>query len=114
MTRYLALFLLLGAAFTGFGAESARPNIVLVMADDMGWGETSYYQHPILKTPNLDAMAASGLRFDRFYAGAPNCSPTRSTVMTGRSNDRCGVENHGFALRKQEKTLPKALHDAGY
>lgn len=112
MIRYLFLFLALGTASL-FAADS-RPNIVLVMADDMGWGETSYNGHPILKTPNLDAMAASGLRFDRFYAGAPNCSPTRSTVMTGRSNDRCGVENHGFALRRQEKTLPRALKDAGY
>lgn len=97
-----------------FAADSSRPHIVLVMADDMGWGEVSYYHHPILKTPNLDAMAAAGLRFDRFYAGAPNCSPTRSTVMTGRSNDRCGVENHGYALRRQEKTLPQALRAAGY
>lgn len=92
----------------------ARPHIVLVMADDMGWGETSYNKNPALKTPNLDAMAAAGLRFDRFYAGAPNCSPTRSTVMTGRSNDRCGVENHGYALRRQEKTIAQALRAAGY
>lgn len=47
-------------------------NFVLVMADDMGWGQTGYYDHPVLKTPHLDEMAASGLRFDRFYAGAPN------------------------------------------
>src|SRR5258706_8003435 len=106
---------LLGFAATAFAADNLeRPNIILVMADDMGWGQTSYNKHPILKTPNLDAMAASGLRFDRFYAGAPNCSPTRATVMTGRSNDRCGVENHGYALRRQEKTLPRALRDAGY
>jgi len=59
-------------------ASAARPNIVLVMADDMGWGQTGYYNHPVLQTPHLDAMAKSGLRFDRFYAGAPNCSPTRS------------------------------------
>lgn len=98
-----------------FAAENlTRPHIILVMADDMGWGETGYNGHPILKTPHLDAMAKSGLRFDRFYAGAPNCSPTRSTVMTGRSNDRCGVENHGFALRLQEKTVARALRDAGY
>lgn len=96
-----------------FAAET-RPNIVLVMADDMGWGETGYIGNPTLKTPNLDEMAAAGLRFDRFYAGAPNCSPTRATVMTGRSNDRCGVENHGYALRRQEKTLVRAVHDAGY
>ena len=107
-----------GLAFLGavaaVWAAGARPHIVLVMADDMGWGETSYNRHPVLKTPNLDAMAAAGLRFDRFYAGAPNCSPTRATVLTGRSNDRTGVENHGYALRRQEKTLPRALRDAGY
>ena len=91
-----------------------RPNFVLVMADDMGWGQTSYYNHPALKTPELDAMAAAGLRFDRFYAGAPNCSPTRATVMTGRTNDRTGVEDHGFALRRQERTIARALDEAGY
>lgn len=91
-----------------------RPNIVLVMADDMGWGQTSYYDHPMLETPNLDAMAAAGLRFDRFYAGAPNCSPTRATVMTGRNNDRVGVFDHGFPLRLQERTIAQALRDAGY
>lgn len=95
-------------------ASASRPNVVLVMADDMGWGETSYNRHPILKTPNLDAMAASGLRFDRFYAGAPNCSPTRASVLTGRSNDRTGVVDHGYALRRQEKTLPRAMQEAGY
>ena len=76
-----------------------RPNIILVMADDQGWGQMGYYNHPILKTPNLDAMADNGLRFDRFYSGAPNCSPTRSTVMTGRSNDRTGVFDHGYPMR---------------
>ncbi len=103
-----------GAAVALAASDVARPHIVLVMADDMGWGETGYNGHPILRTPHLDAMATAGLRFDRFYAGAPNCSPTRATVLTGRSNDRAGVENHGFALRRQEKTLPRALRDAGY
>jgi arylsulfatase A-like enzyme len=68
----------------------------------------------VLKTPNLDAMAANGLRFDRFYAGAPVCSPTRASVLTGRANDRSGVPSHGHALRRQEKTLPAALKAAGY
>ncbi|MDE0107718.1 MAG: sulfatase-like hydrolase/transferase [Bryobacterales bacterium] len=93
---------------------AARPNFVLVMADDMGWGQTGYYNHPVLETPQLDAMAASGLRFDRFYAGAPNCSPTRATVMTGRTHDRTGVEDHGYALRRQERTIARALDEAGY
>lgn len=112
----LLLFLVLAFGLLSFGCgRQDRPaNIVLVMADDMGWGETGYYGHPILKTPNLDAMAASGLRFDRFYAGAPNCSPTRASVMTGRSNDRGGVENHGFALNHQERTLAQAMQAAGY
>lgn len=95
-------------------APSPRPNIVLVMADDMGWGQTGYYKHLILKTPHLDAMAANGLRFDRFYAGAPVCSPTRASVLTGRTNDRTGVESHGYALRRQERTAAQALREAGY
>lgn len=84
------------------------------MADDMGWGQTGYYNHPALKTPNLDAMASAGLRLDRFYAGAPNCSPTRATVMTGRTNDRTGVTNHGVPLRPQEQTIAQTLRSVGY
>jgi arylsulfatase A-like enzyme len=95
-------------------APPARPNIVLIMADDMGWGETGYRGHPVLKTPHLDSMAASGLRFERFYAGAPVCSPTRASVLTGRANDRTGVLSHGYALRLQEKTIAQALRAAGY
>lgn len=95
-------------------ARAETPNIVFVMSDDQGWGQVGYQGHSRLKTPNLDAMAEAGLRFDRFYAGASNCSPSRATVLTGRSNDRTGVFNHGFALRLQEKTVAQALADAGY
>lgn len=105
----LLLFCLLPHAC---GAE--RPNIILMMADDQGWGETGYNGHPRLKTPNLDAMSESGLRFDRFYAAAPVCSPTRASVLTGRTNMRTGVESHGYALRLQEKSLASALAEAGY
>lgn len=104
----------------GLGAQPAaaqhapRPNIVLVMADDQGWGQTGYYNHPILKTPHLNAMAANGLRFDRFYAAGPVCSPTRASVLTGRTHDRTGVLAHGYALHRQEKTLAQALQHAGY
>lgn len=101
-------------ALTASARADSLPNIVLVMADDQGWGQTGYYDHPVLKTPNLDAMAAGGLRFDRFYAGAPVCSPTRASVLTGRSNDRTGVESHGYALRRQEITIAQILRDAGY
>jgi len=91
-----------------------RPNIILIMTDDQGWGQTGYYNHPLLKSPNLDEMANNGLRFDRFYAGAPVCSPTRASVLTGRSNDRTGVYNHGYRLRLQEKTISQALKNNGY
>lgn len=99
---------------TSLQAEAKLPNIVLVMADDQGWGETGYYDHPILKTPNLDAMSGNGLRLDRFYAAAPVCSPTRASVLTGRSNNRTGVQTHGYALRLQERTVAQALQARGY
>ena len=107
--RFLMFCLLSCAALA-----AERPNVVLVMADDQGWGQTGYYNHPVLKTPHLDAMAKAGLRFDRFYAGGPVCSPTRATVLTGRTHDRTGVFDHGYALRSQEKTLATAMQKAGY
>ena len=113
MKSHFAFALIFAGNLATSGAKSP-PNIVLVMADDQGWGQTGYYNHPVLKTPHLDAMAAAGLRFDRFYAGGPVCSPTRASVLTGRSHERTGVPSHGYALRKQEKTLPAALAAAGY
>lgn len=112
--RACALVAIAFLATIAHAAPTDPPNIVLVMADDMGWGQTGYYNHPILKTPHLDAMAANGLRFDRFYAGAPVCSPTRASVLTGRTNDRTGVESHGYALRRQEHSVARAFRDAGY
>lgn len=106
--------LLLSLACLASTQAAEKPNIILVMADDMGWGQTGYRGHPLLKTPNLDAMAANGLRFERFYAGNPVCSPTRASVLTGRGNDRAGVLSHGYALRLQEKTIAQALKGAGY
>jgi arylsulfatase A-like enzyme len=113
MKPLLSLFAL--CAFIAAQAHAAdRPNIIFVMADDMGWGQTGYRGHPVLKTPHLDAMAANGLRFERFYAGGPVCSPTRASVLTGRSHERAGVLSHGYALRTQEKTIAQALKGAGY
>ncbi|MCK4998833.1 MAG: sulfatase-like hydrolase/transferase [Anaerohalosphaera sp.] len=91
-----------------------KPNIILVMADDQGWGDMGYNGHPVLKTPNFDAMAAEGLRFDRFYAAAPVCSPTRGSVMTGRHPNRFGCFKWGYTLRPQEITVAEALKSAGY
>ena len=85
------------------------------MSDDQGWGDVGYNGHPILKTPNLDAMAQEGIRFDRFYAAAPVCSPTRGSCLTGRHPFRYGVfwANIG-RLPREEITLAEALKQQGY
>jgi arylsulfatase A-like enzyme len=112
MNPAVALALLFALATAGAGAE--RPNIILVMADDQGWGDMAYNGHPIVKTPNFDAAAAVGLRFDRFYAAAPVCSPTRAGVMTGRHPNRMGVFQWGYPIRPQETTIAEALRSGGY
>jgi len=109
----LATWLLCLAVNTAIGAD-AGPNVVLLMADDLGWGQTEYYGHPILKTPHLNAMASAGLRCDRFYAAGPVCSPTRASVLTGRTHDRTGVRSHGYALHLQERTVAQAMQKAGF
>jgi len=94
--------------------QTQRPNIILCMADDQGWGDVGYYGHPHLKTPVLDEMAASGLRFDQFYAACPVCSPTRGSVMTGRHPNRFGCFSWGNSLRPQELTIAELLKEQGY
>ena len=107
-----ALFVVSAAIATTFAAE--RPNMVLVMADDQGWGDMAYNGHPVLKTPNFDEAAATGLRFNRFYAAAPVCSPTRASVMTGRHPNRMGTFKWGHPIRPQEITIAEALETVGY
>jgi arylsulfatase A-like enzyme len=116
MTRYL-YFALIASLFvlcSQTSAAPARPNIILVMADDQGWGDTSYNGHPELKTPQLDALAAAGLRLNHFYTAHFNCSPTRASVMTGRHPHRMGTFGPGSPIRSQELTVAKVLQGAGY
>ncbi len=96
------------------GSAAKRPNIILAMADDQGWGDMGYMGHKVLKTPVFDAMAKTGLRFDRFYAAAPVCSPTRASVLTGRHPNRMGCFQWGHTLRNNEITVAEALQKAGY
>jgi len=112
---FAVAFGLLSIAFAPTQTEAAeQPNIILVMADDQGWGDMAYNGDPVLQTPNFDAAAKAGLRFDRFYAAAPVCSPTRAAVLTGRHPNRMGVFKWGHALRPQEITIAEALKTAGY
>ena len=91
------------------------PNILLVMTDDQGWGDTSYNGHPHLKTPYLDEMASNGVVFNRFYAASPVCSPTRGSVLTGRHPLRYGIchANCGH-LKIEEVTLAELVKEVGY
>lgn len=92
-----------------------QPNIILCMADDMGWGDVGFNGGKIIQTPSLDAMAKNGMVFSRFYAGAPVCSPTRGSALTGRHPIRFGVRgaNNGH-MRSYEITLAETLKSAGY
>jgi arylsulfatase A-like enzyme len=110
-----ALFFAILLIFTGCKKEpNSRPNIILCMADDQGWGDMAYNGHSVVQTPNFDKLAASGLRFDHFYAAAPICSPTRGSILTGRHPNRFGCFSWGNTLRPQEITIAEALKTAGY
>ena len=91
-----------------------RPNIILLMGDDHGWEETGYNGHPYVHTPVLDDMTASGLRFDRFYAAHPTCSPTRGSVLTGRHPNRYGTFAPNWSIRPDEITIADLLRETGY
>src|SRR5688572_1393828 len=115
-TQFASILLGTIVVFAGSlcASAAAAPNIILLMGDDHGWEETGYNGHPHVKTPVLDEMAASGLRFDRFYAGHCNCSPTRASYLTGRHPNRMGTFAPGFSFRPEEITIARILKNAGY
>ncbi len=114
MNYRLAFVLGALSLLTPGGQAQEPPNIVLVMADDQGWGDMAYNGHPRLKTPNFDKLAREGVRFDHFYAQAPVCSPTRGSVLTGRHPNRFGCFQWGHPLRPQETTFLQLLRSVGY
>jgi arylsulfatase A-like enzyme len=96
-------------------SERARPNIVLLMTDDQGWGDLGHRGHPRLWTPHMDTIAAEGVQFERFYASSPVCSPTRASVLTGRHPFRMGIRNANVGhLPAEEHALAELLGAAGY
>lgn len=112
---------------TGLGDD--RPNIFVILCDDLGWGDLACYGHPAIKTPHLNRLAAEGMRFTRFYSASPVCSPSRTGLLTGRTPNRAGVydwipplrQNSGSfeqrcvtQMRASETTLPRLLKQAGY
>jgi arylsulfatase A-like enzyme len=107
----LVVFLLGGQAVSAQDAK--KPNIVIVLADDMGWRDTGYSGNTIVKTPHLDSMAKTGIRFDNFYVAQQMCSPGRFAIMTGRNPFRTGLHALG-AMRPQEVTIAQLLKRYGY
>ena len=117
--RLPAILLGLLAATAAFGAATRPPNIVIFLADDLGWGDLGVQGHPVIKTPNLDAFAKQGARLTQCYAASAVCSPSRSAILTGRTPYRNGVftwipEGRDVHLRTSELALPRLLRERGY
>jgi len=126
LKRFLIVGLCLIAVAGSYGEPTDRPNIIFILADDLGWGDLGSYGHPRIKTPNLDRMAEEGIRFTQFYTDSV-CSPTRAGIMTGQFPSRHGFHTQIFgseermdAMKMQRwldpnvVQLPRVLQSAGY
>ncbi len=118
---YLLSGLLVLAAAGAAAQPAPRPNIILILADDLGYGDLGSYGQRIIQTPNLDRLAAEGIRFTQFYAGSTVCAPSRSVLMTGRHMGHTRVRGNAGAgnyaaqtLAAGDVTVARVLKDAGY
>lgn len=120
----VALTVALGWVARGLAGEAApTPNVIIIFADDLGYGDLGSYGHPTIRTPNLDRMAAEGMRFTQFYAAASVCTPSRAGLLTGRYPIRSGMcsdsrrvlfpDSQG-GLPASEITIAELLRSAGY
>ena len=124
--RSLILGCLLGTTILGkktspspANTKGGKPNIVVVLCDDLGYGDLECYGHPHIKTPHLNKLSQGGIRFTDFYSTAPVCSPSRVGLLTGRSPNRAGVYDwippgRAVHMRASEVTIAKLLKEAGY
>lgn len=120
MNRTLTLILLTSLALHGISRAAERPNIIVVLCDDLGYADLECYGHPHVKTPNLNGLAADGIRFTDCYSAAPVCSPSRAGLLSGRSPNRLGIYDWIDLNRdpqvhlRQTPTIPHLLQQAGY
>ena len=121
--RLLFISLLVSLTALTFATAETPPNIVIIFADDLGYGDLSCYGNPTIKTPHLDQMAAEGMRFTQFYSAAPVCTPSRAALLTGRLPVRSGMcsdtsrvlfPNSAKGLPAEEITLAEALKKKNY
>jgi arylsulfatase A-like enzyme len=120
MTRHLILSLAALLMFVPSAAAQTRPNVVLIVMDDVGYGDYGSYGAPDIRTPNIDRLAREGVRFTDFYA-APTCTPTRAALITGRYQQRVALEypigsppGGGRGLTANGRSLPQLLKNGGY
>lgn len=104
---------------TGVASAADKPNIIVLLCDDLGYGDLKCFGHPDVLTPNLDKLASQGLRLTNCYSASPVCSPSRAGLMTGRTPNRLGIRdwipaNSGIFLRPGEVTIPMLLKKANY
>lgn len=114
-----AVFAVAFPAGSGNSCAGERPNLVIFLADDLGYGDLACYGHPRIETPHLDAFAKEGVKLTQCYAASAVCSPSRSSILTGRTPHRNGVytwiaEESEVHLPESEVTLPELLRDSGY
>ena len=123
MKKTLLLLLTLSLPVLAAGQTKApsKPNLIWIMADDLGWGDLGCYGQKVITTPNLDRMAAEGMRFTHFYSGATVCAPSRCVFMTGLHHGHTRVRGNAGdanpaaqALKPEDVTVAKALKEAGY
>ena len=97
------------------GKNKRKPNIIYILADDLGYGDLGCYGQRKIKTPNLDKMAAEGMKFTQHYAGSTVCAPSRCALMTGKHTGHCTVRGNVDVLMKPDEiTIAKTLKQAGY
>ena len=117
--KFHLLFFVLSVCLFQISTKGKKPNIIFILADDLGWAELGCYGNTFNETPHLDRMAKEGLRFSNAYAAAPVCSPYRAALLTGQHPARIGIldylrPNSSNALPVSQLTLPKILRENGY
>src|SRR4051812_35194182 len=120
LNRCLWLSLCLGSCLPCL-ADSPQPNVIFILADDLGYGDLGCFGQKLIRTPNIDRIAAEGMRFSQAYAGATVCAPSRCTLMTGKHNGHAAIRGNREIKPEGQQPMPadtftvaKLMKQAGY